>query len=227
MELDSYSESTSSFFTLDACNGEIAEKILTALSKTSKELESDWKKLVDDNQDLESRLRSQGIDEPSKRSSISWDDAMILFTCSVEINSQNRPIPLGEALSKERFGRFPWGDGSAIGYLLDYLRPNTGNKSNGDDYEKLISLINKLNSYCVENPMGGEKYRNGLGGLCIRGFLDKFEVFQLRKFLTGRVWSVSADEPIDGGVRDAIKHLVAILKSAERRGVGAMLRAHS
>ncbi len=227
MELDSYSESTTSFFTLDACNGEIAEKIFTTLSKTGKELESDWEKIVNNDQNLESRLRSQGIDEPSKRSTIPWDDAMILFTCSVEINSQNLPLPLGESLSKERFGRFPWGDGSAIGYLIDYLRPNTGNKNNAEDYEELISLINKLNSYCIETPIGGEKYRNGLGGLCILGFINKSEVFNLRKFLTSRIWSVSADEPIDGGVRDAIKHLVTILKSAERRGVGAMLRAHS
>ena len=53
------------------------------------------------------------------------------------------------------------------------------------------------------------------------------EVHQLRKYFTGRVWSVSADEPLDGGVRDAIKHLVLILKSAERSGVGVMLRSHA
>jgi len=41
------------------------------------------------------------------------------------------------------------------------------------------------------------------------------------------MWSVSADEPLDGGVRDAIKHLISILKSAERRGVGVMQRSHS
>jgi hypothetical protein len=53
------------------------------------------------------------------------------------------------------------------------------------------------------------------------------EANELRKYFTGRMWSVSADEPLDGGVRDAIKHLVLILKSAERRGVGVMLRSHA
>ena len=227
MELDSYSETTSSFFTLDACNGEVAEKIIVALSKKDSVIESEWEKLIEQNDEINSRLRSQGIDNPSSRNSISWDDAMILFTCSIVVNNQQRPIPLGEQLSKERFGRFPWGNGSAIDYLIEFLRPNTRNSSKGEEYESLISLLNKLNSYCTDGPLGGEKYRLGKGGLSICGFLDKSEVLQLRNYLTGRFWSVSADEPLDGGVRDAIKHLVAILKSAERRGVGAMLRSHS
>jgi hypothetical protein len=66
-----------------------------------------------------------------------------------------------------------------------------------------------------------------LSGLHICGILDMNEAHQLRKFFTGRMWSVSAEEPLDGGVRDAIKHLVQILKSAERRGVGVMLRSHA
>ena len=227
MELDSLSESTTSFFTLDACNGEIAEKIISTLSKTSDELNSQWLEMIEENDEINSRLRSQGIDDPSSRISISWDDAMILFTCSIVVNNQQRPVPLGEQLSKERFGRFPWGNGSAIGYLIEFLRPNTRNSTDNKDYDNLILLLKKLNSYCIESPKGGEKYRSGKGGLSICGFLNKSEVYQLRNYLTGRVWSVSADEPLDGGVRDAIKHLVSILKSAERRGVGAMLRAHS
>ena len=227
MELDRYSESTTSFFTLDACNGEIAEKIISTLSKSDDLLNDEWSRLVAENDEINNRIRSQGIDNPGSRTSISWDDAMILFTCSIEVNSQQRPIPLGEQLSKERFGRFPWGSGSAIVYLIDFLRPNTGNSDGSEDYERLIKLLNKLNSYCIDGPFGDEKYRSGKGGLCICGFLDKSEVYQLRKYLTGRIWSVSADEPLDGGVRDAIKHFVSILKSAERRGVGTMLRAHS
>ena len=40
-------------------------------------------------------------------------------------------------------------------------------------------------------------------------------------------WGVASDEPLDGGVRDIIKHVVAILRSAERNQVGLMLRSHS
>ena len=34
-------------------------------------------------------------------------------------------------------------------------------------------------------------------------------------------------EPLDGGVRDGVKHLSALLKAAERRDSGIMLRSHN
>lgn len=224
MDLEGYSDTTTSFFTLDACNGELATKIMSILSLESIEMEKSWKQLIVDHPEMESRLRSQGIDNPEVRSEINWDDAMILFTCTLEINNQKRPVKLGEPLSKERFGRFPWGTGSATKYLLEFLRPNNSSK---ESYEKLINLLEKLDSYCLKEPLGGSKYANGMGGLHICGILDMNEAHQLRKYFTGRMWSVSAEEPLDGGVRDAIKHLVQILKSAERRGVGVMLRSHA
>ena len=224
MDLEGYSDTTTSFFTLDACNGELATKIMSILSLESSEMEKSWKQLIVDHPEMESRLRSQGIDNPEVRSEINWDDAMILFTCTLEINNQKRPVKLGEPLSKERFGRFPWGTGSATKYLLEFLRPNNSSK---ESYEKLINLLEKLDSFCLKEPLGGSKYANGMGGLHICGILDMNEAHQLRKYFTGRMWSVSAEEPLDGGVRDAIKHLVQILKSAERRGVGVMLRSHA
>ena len=227
MDLDGYNDSTTSFFTLDACDGELATQIMSVLSLNQEEIESSWKQLLSDFPKIETRLRTQGIQTPDIRNSINWDDAMILFTCSLEINNQQRPIQLGEQLSKERFGRFPWGDGSATKYLLEFLRPNNSLKDSKEAYDAMMKLIVKLNSFCQSEPFGDPKYANGLGGLTICGILDKNEAYDLRKFFTGRMWSVSADEPLDVGVRDAIKHLVLILKSAERRGVGVMLRSHS
>jgi len=227
MDLDGNNDSTTSFFTLDACDGELAIKIMTVLSLNGNDLEKSWKQLLFDNPQMEARLRSQGIDTPSSRGSIEWDDAMILFTCTLEINNQNRPVQLGEQLSKERFGRFPWGNGSATNYLLEFLRPNNSSASTKESYDGMMKLLGKLNSFCIQEPLGDSKYSNGVGGLNICGILDKNEVYDLRKYFTGRMWSVSADEPLDGGVRDAIKHLVLILKSAERYGVGMMLRSHA
>ncbi|MDG1550290.1 MAG: hypothetical protein P8Q95_01030 [Candidatus Poseidoniaceae archaeon] len=227
MDLDGYSDTTTSFFTIDACDGDLAKKIMSVLSLTGEDLEQSWKQLISKNPEMESRLRSQGIDSPEIRGEIEWDDAVILFTCTLKINNQNRPIQLGEQLSKERFGRFPWGDGSATKYLIEYLRPNNSSISSKESYDKMMNLLERLNSYCIKEPHGDKKYTNGLGGLNICGILDMNEAHELRKYFTGRMWSVSADEPLDGGVRDAIKHLVLILKSAERRGVGVMLRSHA
>ena len=61
----------------------------------------------------------------------------------------------------------------------------------------------------------------------ILGFLSLEEVTELRRLLSGRNWSVASDEPLDGGVRDAIKHLMAMLRAAERLDSGIMHRAHS
>ena len=227
MDLDEHSDATTSFYTLDACDGVLATQIMKVLSLNEKKLQDSWKQLVSENSNMEARLRSQGIENPESRKSIEWDDAVLLFTCSLEINSQGRPIQLGEALSKERFGRFPWGDGSATNYLIDYLRANNSSESSKKTYDGMMGLIHKLDSYCIKGSIGGEKYAKGLGGLTICGILEKNEAYELRKYLSGRMWSVSADEPLDGGVRDAIKHLISILKSAERRGVGVMQRSHS
>ena len=60
----------------------------------------------------------------------------------------------------------------------------------------------------------------------ILGFLSLEEVIEMRKMLAGRNWSVASDEPLDGGVRDAIKHLIAMLRAAERIDSGILHRAH-
>ena len=71
------------------------------------------------------------------------------------------------------------------------------------------------------------RYHNGQGGLNIRGFLSNSEVRQLRLALSGRSWSVTADEAIDGGMRDVSRNLIAVLRAAERRDVGILLRLHA
>ena len=60
----------------------------------------------------------------------------------------------------------------------------------------------------------------------ILGFLNLAEVTELKRLISGRNWSVASDEPLDGGVRDAIKHLLAMLKAAERIDSGVIYRAH-
>ena len=142
MDLEGFNDTTTSFFTLDACDGELATQIMAVLSLNDDEIINSWKKLLSDFPKMETRLRTQGIQTPDIRKSINWDDAMILFTCSLEINNQQRPIQLGEQLSKERFGRFPWGDGSATKYLIQFLRPNSTLKSSKEINKLIIDQIN-------------------------------------------------------------------------------------
>jgi hypothetical protein len=94
------------------------------------------------------------------------------------------------------------------------------------DCEEIVDLLQKLTGQCSEEKVGHTNYQNGKSGLDIRGFLDSGEVYTLRKGLAGRGWGVSGEEPLDGGVRDVVKHLSTILKAAERNGVGIVLRYH-
>ena len=221
--------STTPFYTLDASNGDLAESIVLALHDENSGIHDTWKKLVESDSSLSQRLISQGIDKPETRSEIDWDDSTLLFTSTIELSKDGRPLPLGEFLTRERFGRFPWNDGSLLGYFLTYIRPNRALTENDgvDIYDTIVSLLTKLTSNCSDQHLGHSDFEEGFGGLSIKGFLTSEEVKLLRRNLSSRTWTASYDEPLDGGVADAAKHFMTLLKAAERRNVGVMLRIHS
>jgi hypothetical protein len=191
--------------------------------------EKAWKSLVSQEEALLERLNSQGISTHNDLSSIKWDHATLLFTTTIELSKDGRPVPLGEILTRERFGRFPWEDGSLLGYFLTYIRPNRAITDNDgqDIYDTIVSLLTKLTSYCTEQHRGHRNYEDGFGGMNIKGFITSEEVKLLRRNLSSRTWTASYDEPLDGGVADAAKHFMTLLKSAERRDVGVMFRTHA
>ena len=121
---DEIQASTTAFFTLDAFNGDLASLVMTALEGAMQGNEEGWNHLVETQPDFKQRMTEQGIQNPASFSSIKWDPAMILFTSCVELTNDGRPLPLGETMTRERFGRFPHGDGSALGYFLEFIRPN-------------------------------------------------------------------------------------------------------
>jgi len=220
--------STSPFYTLDAFNGELANEVMRAIEAGVQGDGSLWSNLVKNQDGLRNRLIGQGIETPDSWSSIGWDSAMLLFTACVELANDGRPLVVGETLTKERFGRFPYGNGSAIEYLLEYIRPNRSITDHDGQsiYDDLMNLLNKLNARCREAYRGHSMYERGFGGMSICGYLASEEVQQLRKHLAGRVWTASYEEPLDGGVGDVAKHLSTLLKAAERRRIGLALRSH-
>jgi hypothetical protein len=228
MDLKQFEGGTSPFITLDACNGNRAEAVLTALESAATGDESLWNTLITNDEDFKSRLIEQGISNPKKRSNISWDDATVLFIGCVELSKEGKPLPIGDGILREKVGRFPWGNGSLLNYMHEFIRPNEQRgKNNAEGYEKIITLIENLSQRCGPSHVGHERYHNGQAGLSIRGFLSKEQVRELRLALSGRSWSVTADEPIDGGMRDVSRNLIAVLRAAERRDVGMFLRSHA
>ncbi len=220
--------STTAFFTLDAFDGDLASPLMAAIEQAMNGDEQEWNNLVEAHPTLRERLIQQGIETPSSFTTIRWDPAMILFTSCVELTNDGRPLPLGETMTRERFGRFPYGDGSALGYLLEFMRPNRSITDHDGQsiYDGLVQLLEQLAHGCEEQQRGHQRFEDGFGGMQIHGFLRAEEVRLLRKNLASRAWTASYEEPLDGGVADVAKHFTTLLKAAERRRVGLALRTH-
>ena len=226
MDLNQASGTTTAFYTLHSCDGEIALQIAEVLSLGDNEKCQSWIKLIQENPSLEQRLTDQGISQPSNLNSISWDDSMILFLCSINVDEDGKPMGIGESLKREKFGRFPFDDGSLTNYLIEFMRPNVRVSNSNEVFERILHLLRKLSSFNKKGDHTYPRFNGGMGGMNILGFLSLEEVIEIRRLLSGRNWSVASDEPLDGGVRDAIKHLLAMLRAAERIDSGVMHRAH-
>ena len=220
--------STTAFFTLDAFDGDLASPLMAAIEQAMNGDEQECNNLIEAQPTLRERLIQQGIETPSSFTTIRWDPAMILFTSCVELTNDGRPLPLGETMTRERFGRFPYGDGSALGYLLEFMRPNRSITDHDGQsiYDGLVQLLEQLAHGCEEQQRGHQRFEDGFGGMQIHGFLRAEEVRLLRKNLASRAWTASYEEPLDGGVADVAKHFTTLLKAAERRRVGLALRTH-
>jgi len=206
-------ESTTPFMTIDPMVSNRLESVYSAL------MDGDWKNLILNDKELKERLQSQGVENPEDRSSIKWDDANIFFLSCVALSPIGQPLPLEAGISKERFGRFPFGNGSALSYLRDWIRDS---KRNPDSLEILADLLEKLDS-----RMSGTSMERGIGRLDMRGWLTLNETIELRKALTSKCWMPAASEPLDGGCQDAAKHLLALIRAAEKRRCGILLRVHN
>lgn len=229
MDLDVLDGSTSPFITLDACDGDLVRTLVPALEACASGRNELWAEAVNANSALRNRLGEQGIEKPELREGIPWDDPTLLFTSTVMLTNEGRTVPLGDGKARERVGRFPYGDGSLITYMIDHMRPNNQSRALTErmGMEEILALLSQLNTGLSDQHMGHHRYNQGSAGLDIRGYLTAAEVAELRRGLAGRGWSVTADEPIDGGMRDASKNLLAVLRAAERRDVGVFLRTHS
>ena len=149
------------------------------------------------------------------------DRATSLFISALDWrDGGGTPRALDRGHSRERLGRFPSDDGNAIEYLLEFT-------IEGKEEPGLHSLLGKLASGLSEGSMGQSGFSEGAGGMELLGWLDPADVRDLRKEIERGGWSVKSDEPLDGGVQDAFRHLLVFLRSASKRKCGIMMRRHS
>jgi hypothetical protein len=209
--------STAPFHTLDPIRGDLIEAVLEAIhAPTSTEA---WEEVIALDPARKDRLGDAST--ASCRADVGMDDATLTFLLGLERRQDGTRLEVADDRHTERFGRFPSGDGSLLTYLQTWMRPTQGHEGAFDD---LFNLIEQLAmGIDQDHPSASE----GAGGLRLHGWLDGAEVKDLRVGLMGRGWTVAADEPLDGGLRDAVKHLAAMLRGAERRGVGLLHRSHA
>ena len=188
--------STTAFFTLDAFDGDLASPLMAAIEQAMNGDEQEWNNLVEAQPTLRERLIQQGIETPSSFTTIRWDPAMILFTSCVELTNDGRPLPLGETMTRERFGRFPYGDGSALGYLLEFMRPSRSITDHDGQsiYDGLVQLLEQLAHGCEEQQRASA-IRGWLWWHADSRLLRAEEVRLLEKNLASRAWTASYEEP--------------------------------
>ena len=223
MGMNQSDSSTTAFYTLDGCVSENLDETFQALLEVRKGNNQFWQNLVA-REGIYTRLRDQGLEDIENRDEIPWDDATLLFTSVRMLNRDSTPIMLGENKNRERFGRFPHPTGSSLQYILANIVP-IPSQSEGL-YSDLVDHLQYLTERCSEMNIGHKEFQEGKAGLIILGYITLEEVKSLRSMLLGTGWMVSREEPLDGGVRDAVRHLNALLMAAERRSAGLIHRQH-
>ena len=175
-----------------------------------------------DHSQIEGMLEDfRGLPDLIQGEGLQLDRATTLFITILDWQKDGgAPHPLDKGHSRERLGRFPSNDGNAIEYLLEFTGVGEGGSN-------LLQLLKKLARGMGEEILGHDGFDRGSGGVELLGWLDIEDVNRLRKEIERGGWKVKSDEPLDGGVQDAFRHLLVFLRSASRRGCGILMRRHS
>ncbi|MEC7143305.1 MAG: hypothetical protein VXW30_06965 [Candidatus Thermoplasmatota archaeon] len=143
------------------------------------------------------------------------DPANLFFVLMIDQDSEGKlRRPLDDTgVNREAFGRIP-GEYSPIQYICEFIIPNKDN-------DRLIFLLNSLSNRFENHPC-----EMGKGGTIIRGAISGEETVELKENLLSKEWKIDQREPIDGGVAEIIRLLLLLLRKAESRKCGVMLREH-
>ena len=87
-------------------------------------------------------------------------------------------------------------------------------------------LLAQLDSGLRAESLGHDRLSIGFGGMILHGWLTAEDVVKMRSYLEQSLWKVNKNEPLDGGVREIVRHFLIVLKSAEKRNLGMLMRRH-
>ncbi|MDP6328643.1 MAG: hypothetical protein QGG22_02340 [Candidatus Thalassarchaeaceae archaeon] len=200
----------SAFYTFDPIRYDpilLIEPILSSIGGDHKEI----KKIVQYSNEIKNLV--EGKEAP-------YDHSTMLFLTIMDWKEGGgSPEPLDNGIARDRIGRFPSDSGNAIEYILEFTREN---EEEILFHELLIKLTNGLSP---EN-LGEEGFNRGFAGMELLGWLNNEDVKLLLQTMQSGKWVIKSNETIDGGVRDSLRHLQTLLKAANRRGCGILMRRH-
>ena len=200
----------SAFYTFDPIRYDpilLIEPILSSIGGDHNEI----KKIVQYSNEIKNLV--EGKEAP-------YDHSTMLFLTIMDWKEGGgSPEPLDNGIARDRIGRFPSDSGNAIEYILEFTREN---EEEILFHELLIKLTNGLSP---EN-LGEEGFNRGFAGMELLGWLNNEDVKLLLQTMQSGKWVIKSNETIDGGVRDSLRHLQTLLKAANRRGCGILMRRH-
>ena len=213
------STSVSPFYTFDPLKGNEVSEFIELLNDCYNGVDQ-LDQIDDVCPSISAKLSDQGAVFSKGRQDVAWDDATLVFVALRGTEPDGSPSePLERGISIERLGRFPTHEGNSIGYLRNHMIPEAPN----DDG---IKLLTQLDAGLREESVGHSHLSIGFGGMTLHGWLTAQDVSNLRSYLEKSIWKVDKNEPLDGGVLEIVRHLLIVLKSAEKRELGIMMRRH-
>ena len=216
----SNSNETPAFHTFTLIRGDICESYISALEQAADGDDSDLISLIKSDNELSQILEDEGCNLLEGRDNCEKKDSSLLLVGLTPLDSSGQRVrDSGDSKVRDRLGRYPWGDGNP----LSYLRTWSGNPP--DSEQDVMILIDKLDEGLFEKTRGHDRFENSTFGT-LHGILDHDETVLLEKLLSSGHFKVRADEPLDGGVADIMRHLKNVVRSAARQGMGLLHFSH-
>ncbi len=211
---------TPAFHTFTLIRGDICEPYISALEQAADGDDSDLIALIKSDSNLSQILEDEGCNLHDGREHCEKSDSSLLLVGLTPLDRTGQRVrTIGDSKVRDRLGRYPWGDGNP----LSYLRTWSGNPP--DSEQDVMILIDKLDEGLFEASRGHDRFENGTFGI-LHGLLDHDETVLLEKLLSTGHFKVRADEPLDGGVADIMRHLKIVVRSAARQGMGLLHFSH-
>ena len=214
------SDNTNPFHTFTIVRGDGSEQYIEALENASDGDDSELLSLINSASQLANNLTLQECDLTEGRKECSKSDSALLMVGLTPLDDFGERLHFPtDSKVRERLGRYPWGDGNP----LSYLRTWSGNPP--ESPEDVMILLDKLDEGLSEKIRGHDRFEKSSFGT-LHGILNSDETKTLERLLSSGSFKVRADEPLDGGVADIMRHLKIVVRIAVKNNLGLLHYSH-